>query len=62
MDKPFTLQLRDTLIRELRSSGFKVQWRKWGPLVKDGIHIDINYAPLTLDEEFRERCRSYQEN
>ncbi|MCE4601388.1 MAG: hypothetical protein F7C38_07520 [Desulfurococcales archaeon] len=58
VDKPFTPELRDAITRELRSRGFKVQWRKWGFLVEDDIHIDINYAPLTLDEEFIERSKS----
>ena len=46
IDKPFTPELRDAITRELRSRGFKVQWRKWGLLVEDDIHIVINYAPL----------------
>ncbi|MEB3860667.1 MAG: hypothetical protein GSR84_00425 [Desulfurococcales archaeon] len=62
IDKPFTMELRDTITRELRSRGFKVQWRKWGFLVEDGIHIDINYAPLILDSEFIERSREVAEN
>lgn len=61
IDKPFTPELRDTLTRELRSRGFKVQWRKWGLLVEDDIHVDINYAPLTLDEEFLGRSRALAE-
>ncbi len=55
IDKPFTPELRDAITRALRSHGFKVQWRKWGLLVEDDTHIDINYAPLILDEEFIRR-------
>ncbi len=62
IDKPFTPELRDAMTRELRSRGFKVQWRKWGLLVEDDIHVDINYAPLTLDEEFARRSRRLREN
>jgi len=62
IDKPFTSEIRDAITRELRSRGFKVQWRKWGLLVEDDIHIDINYAPLILDEEFVERSRLIAEN
>ncbi|MEM4971900.1 MAG: DUF6036 family nucleotidyltransferase [Sulfolobales archaeon] len=62
IDKPFTPELRDAITRELRSRGFKVQWRKWGFLVEDDVHVDINYAPLTLDEEFANRCRRIAEN
>jgi len=62
VDKPFTPELRDAITRELRSRGFKVQWRKWGLLVEDDIHVDINYAPLTLDEEFVRRSRRLVEN
>jgi len=62
IDRPFTRELRDTITRELRSRGFKVQWRKWGFLVEGGgTRIDINYAPLTLDEEFVERSRAVAE-
>lgn len=57
VDKQFTPELRDAITRELRSRGFKVQWRKWDLLVEDDIHVDINYAPLTLDEEFIARSR-----
>ena len=57
IDKPFTPELRDTITRELRSRGYKVQWRKWGFLVEDDIHVDINYAPLTLDNEFKKGVR-----
>lgn len=57
VDKPFIPELRDAITRELRSKGFKVQWRKWGLLVENDIHVDINYAPLTLDKEFVERSR-----
>ncbi|HWQ16817.1 MAG TPA: DUF6036 family nucleotidyltransferase [Sulfolobales archaeon] len=52
IDRYPTLELRDKITETLRSSSYKVQWRKWGFLVEDDIHIDINYAPLTLDEEF----------
>ncbi len=62
IDKPFTPELRDDITRLLRSRGFKVQWRKWGFLVEGGIRIDINYAPLILDEEFVERGRVIMEN
>ena len=62
IDKPFTPELRDAITRELRSRGFKVQWRKWGFLVEDGIHIDINYAPLILDREFIDRSRAVTES
>ena len=62
IDKPFTPELRDAITRELRSRGFRVQWRKWGFLVEDDIHIDINYAPLILDREFIDRSRVVIEN
>ena len=62
IDKQFTPELRDAITRELRSQGFKVQWRKWGFLVEDDIHIDINYAPLILDKEFIDRSRVVTEN
>ncbi len=62
IDKPFTPELRDTITRELRSRGFRVQWRKWGFLVEDDTHIDINYAPLTLDQEFIERSKIISKN
>ena len=62
VDKPFTPELRDAITRELRSRGFKVQWRKWGLLVEDDIHVDINHAPLTLDDEFIRRSRALVEN
>ncbi len=62
IDKPFTPGLRDTITRELRSRGLKVQWRKWGFLVEDDIHIDINYAPLILDGEFIDRSVVVAEN
>ncbi|ALL00470.1 hypothetical protein Pyrde_0420 [Pyrodictium delaneyi] len=29
---------------------------KWGLLVEDDIHVDINYAPLILDEEWEARA------
>ncbi|BES80578.1 hypothetical protein [Pyrodictium abyssi] len=53
---PFTRELRDRITGMLRSKGFKVQWRKWGLLVEDDIHVDINYAPLILDEEWEARA------
>lgn len=62
IDKPFTPELRDAITRELRSRGFKVQWRKWGFLVEDDVNVDINYAPLTLDEEFANKSRRIAEN
>ncbi len=62
IDKPFTQELRDAITRELRSRGFKVQWRKWGFLVEDDAHIDINYAPLTLDQEFIKRSKNISKN
>ncbi len=62
IDKPFTPELRDSVTRTLRSQGFKVQWRKWGFLVKDDIHIDINYAPLTFDSEFEKRSMKIEDN
>lgn len=62
IDKPFTPELRDAVTRELRSRGFKVQWRKWGLLVEDDIHVDINYAPLTLDDEFVRRSKMLTSN
>ncbi len=55
VDKVFTTELRDKLTGILRKSGYKVQWRKWGLLLENDIHVDINYAPLTLDEEFIKR-------
>ena len=30
IDKPFTPELRDAITKELRSRGYKIQWRKWG--------------------------------
>jgi len=62
VDKPFTPDLRDKITNLLRMKGFKVQWRKWGFIVADDIHVDINYAPLTLDKEFLERCRAIAKN
>lgn len=62
IDKPFTPELRDAITRELRSKGFRVQWRKWGFLVEDEVHVDINYAPLTLDDEFIKRSRTLASN
>jgi len=62
VDKPFTPKLRDRITEVLRMMGFKVQWRKWGFLVTNDIHVDINYAPLTLDEEFIVRSRAIAEN
>ena len=57
IDKPFTRELRDQITSALRMAGFKVQWRKWGFLVEDDAHIDINYAPLILDEDFLLRSK-----
>ena len=62
IDKPFTQEIRDRITRTLRNRGFKVQWRKWGFLVDNDIHVDINYAPITLDHEFIERSRRIYEN
>ena len=62
IDKPFTPEIRDLITKELRFQGFKVQWRKWGFLVENDVHIDINYAPLTFDSEFTERSRKIIEN
>ncbi len=62
LDRPFTQELRDAITRELRSRGFKVQWRKWGFLVENDVHVDINYAPLTMDEEFVARSRRLVDN
>jgi len=62
VDKPFTPELRDKITIALRLRGFRVQWRKWGFLATDDIHVDINYAPLTLDEGFIERSRTIAEN
>ncbi|WP_243678737.1 hypothetical protein [Vulcanisaeta distributa] len=56
IDKPFSIEVRDVVTRELRGGlgGFSVQWRRWGGFYVDAgaVHIDINYMPLTLDEEF----------
>ncbi len=60
IDKPFTPELRDKITKLLRSMGFRVQWRKWGLLVEDDIHIDINYAPLILDDEFIRRGKELE--
>ena len=46
----------------LRSKGFKIQWRKWGLVVEDDIHVDINYAPLILDEEWIKRSKAVCNN
>ncbi len=62
IDKPFTIDLRDKITRTLRSMGFKVQWRKWGFSIENGIHVDINYAPLILDKEFIKRSKKISEN
>jgi predicted nucleotidyltransferase len=57
IDKHFDVELRDKITRLLRDRGFKVQWRKWGFYVNsDDVHVDINYAPLTLDDTFISRC------
>jgi len=61
LSSPYTIHLRDSLTSEFRKRGFSVQWRKWGLLVeKNKVHIDINYAPLTLDQEFEERSKVIQ--
>jgi len=57
IDKSFSPELRDTLTRIFRKKGFRVQWRKWGFLVEDDIHVDINYPPLILDDEFIRRAK-----
>jgi len=62
IDKPFTPVLRDKITKILRSRGFKVQWRKWGFLVENDIHIDINYSPLIMDEEFKARSHRVADN
>jgi len=62
IDKSFTPELRDKITRLLRNMGFKVQWRKWGFLVSNDVHVDINYAPLILDEEFINRSRVIEES
>jgi predicted nucleotidyltransferase len=57
IDRHFDVELRDKITRLLRDRGFKVQWRKWGFHVNsDDVHVDINYAPLTLDDTFISRC------
>ena len=59
MDKPYTVKLRDKLTSSLREKGYNVQWRKWGLLVeKWGVQVDINYAPLILDDEFKRRIKN----
>ncbi len=55
-------ELRETLTHALRNAGFNVQWRSWGLAVDDSIHVDINYAPLTLDEEFERRAKKVWKN
>jgi len=62
VDKPFTPELRDRITEALRMMGFKVQWRKLGFLVTDDMHVYINYAPLTFDEEFVAKSRAVAEN
>ncbi|MGC9170892.1 MAG: DUF6036 family nucleotidyltransferase [Thermoproteus sp.] len=58
IDQPFTVEVRDRLTEALRGVGYSVQWRKWGLYVDaEGVHVDINYAPLILDDEFVSRCR-----
>ncbi|MHC1629071.1 MAG: DUF6036 family nucleotidyltransferase [Candidatus Nezhaarchaeales archaeon] len=58
LNSPYTVHLRDSLTSEFRKRRFSVQWRKWGLLIeKNKLHIDINYAPLTLDQEFEERSK-----
>ncbi len=59
IDKPYTPEVRDILTKEFRSRGYNIQWRKWGIILEGGgLHVDINYAPLTFDEEFLRRCIS----
>ncbi|GAB6948192.1 hypothetical protein JCM16161A_23220 [Vulcanisaeta sp. JCM 16161] len=59
IDRPFSVEVRDAVTRRLRDLGFLVQWRRWGFYVDAGaVHIDINYMPLTLDEEFINRSRA----
>ncbi len=57
IDKQFTVELRDIITSVLRENGFKVQLRKWGFFVTDGMHVDINYAPLVMDNQFIERSK-----
>ncbi len=57
IDVGFTRELRDEVTERLRREGFRVQWRKWGLLVEGEVHVDVNYAPLIVDEEFRARAR-----
>ncbi|RFA98266.1 DUF6036 family nucleotidyltransferase [Pyrobaculum aerophilum] len=58
IDKPFTAEVRDSLTAALRNAGYLVQWRKWGLYIDaGGVHVDINYAPLILDDEFIARSR-----
>jgi len=49
VDKPFTPELRNVLTRKLQRRGFRVQWRKWGLLDENDVHIDTSYAPVTLE-------------
>jgi len=55
IDKHPDLYLRDKITERLREKGFIVQWRKWGFYVNDDVHVDINYAPLILDDLFISR-------
>ena len=61
IDAPYTPQLRDRLTRRLRELGLDVRWSWWGFSVEGphGVHIDINYAALPVDDEFRRRANSY---
>ncbi|ADN51790.1 DUF6036 family nucleotidyltransferase [Vulcanisaeta distributa] len=59
IDRPFSVEVRDAVTRELRGLGFSVQWRRWGFYVDAGaVHAYINCMPLTLDEEFISRSRA----
>lgn len=58
VDAPYTPEVRDRITSALRALGCAVQWRKWGFYVDcGGAHVDVNYAPLTLDDAFLKRCR-----
>ena len=62
IDRPFSVEVRDSVTRVLRGLGFSVQWRRWGFYVDAGaVHVDINYMPLTLDDEFIARSRALGE-
>ena len=62
IDRPFSVEVRDSVTRVLRGLGFSVQWRRWGFYVDAGaVHVDINYMPLTLDDEFIARSKALGE-